>query len=276
MFLLAAGATHALAASSAPGHEPAENPHPAASTQPASDVITVMTYNIHHAAGADKKVDVERIARVIRSCEADLVALQEVQRGGKRVHDLDEPAELGKLTGMYHAFGETMPWDTTGQYGDAILSRFPIISSRVVKLPWTPGNHREQRILLEVICKTPKGEIAFFSTHLDHTGHSPDRLPQAKAIVEATKDLKHPAILGGDFNCPPQSKPVKEIETIWTIASDRDPSPTCPADHPKGKIDHIFVKPADRWHILSAKVIDEREASDHRPVVVKVEMRGQD
>src|ERR1700687_6094305 len=66
--------------------------------------VRVMTYNIHVGVGMDKKMDLQRIADVINQEHPDLVALQEVDRGVKRTHGVDEIAELGRMTRMEYAF----------------------------------------------------------------------------------------------------------------------------------------------------------------------------
>src|SRR6184192_542653 len=87
--------------------------------------IRVMTYNIHVGVGMDKKLDLARIAKVINSQHCDLVGLQEVDRGVERTQRIDEIAELAKLTKMDYAFAFNLKYQG-GQYGVAILSRFPI------------------------------------------------------------------------------------------------------------------------------------------------------
>lgn len=91
-----------------------------------SETIRLLTYNIRHARGMDGEVNVRRIAAVIREIAPDVVALQEVERGVPRTERRDLTRELAVLTGMAgyfernHAVGG-------GDYGNAILSRFPII-----------------------------------------------------------------------------------------------------------------------------------------------------
>ena len=256
MFLLAAAAMASLVTIGGCAPKPRE--------------LTVMTYNIHHGEGMDKKLDLARIARVIRDQKPDLVALQEVDAGTNRTNHVMQAAELGRLTSMHHAYGAAMDFDG-GKYGDAVLSRYKIVESRVISLGYRPGNRREPRVAVMAIVALPGGErIAFISTHLDHTANSPDRLEQAQAINEQTRDVREPAILGGDFNCEPGSPPMAELQKDWSVVSDRDSSLTCPADQPRTKIDHVLVKPAKRWRVVDARVIDERVASDHRPVVVRV------
>lgn len=67
--------------------------------------LRVLTYNIHHGAGIDGKLDLERIARVIRDARPDIVALQELDRNTQRTRKVDQPAELARLTGLHGTFG---------------------------------------------------------------------------------------------------------------------------------------------------------------------------
>src|SRR5690242_20659699 len=87
--------------------------------------IRVMTYNIHVGVGMDKKLDLPRIAGVITKEHPDLVGLEEVDRGVERTGRIDEIAELAKLTKMDYAFAFNLKYQG-GQYGVAILSRYPI------------------------------------------------------------------------------------------------------------------------------------------------------
>ncbi len=237
--------------------------------------LTVMTYNIHHAAGTDGEVDLERIARVIRAASPDFVALQEVDKQTKRVDGADQAADLARLTGMYPAYGRAMSYDG-GQYGNAVLSRYPIRSVRVQSLPWTEGEKREPRCAVAATAALPgkAGAIQFISTHLDHTRESTDRLAQAEMINEAWQDAGERTILAGDINCEPGSPPMEALSREWRLVSGTDPAaPTCCGATPKVKIDHVFVKPSSRWRVIEQRVIDEPVASDHRPVVVKLELR---
>src|SRR5207245_3068269 len=88
-------------------------------------IIRVMTYNIHVGVGMDKKLDLPRIAGVINQQHPDLVGLQEVDRGVERTQRIDEIAEIASRTRMDYAFSFNLRYQG-GQYGVAILSRFPI------------------------------------------------------------------------------------------------------------------------------------------------------
>lgn len=230
--------------------------------------ITVLTYNIHHGAGTDGKYDLSRVADVIKKSGADLVALQEVDRNTNRTKD-DQPAKLATLTGFHPCFGRAMNFEG-GEYGDLILSRYPLGKTDTHALPYKEGGHREPRCIVIAHVKLPAGEIVFASTHLDHTGGPDnDRLAQAKEIVAALKDQTLPTIIAGDFNAKPNSEPIAQIMAHWTNTTGEEP--TCPSDNPKEKIDYIFVN--DRLNAVGSQVIDDPVTSDHRPVRATLEMK---
>ncbi len=240
--------------------------------------LTVMTYNIHHGEGNDKKLDLPRIASVITASKADLVALQEVDLGTERTNRVAQAQELAKLTGMHFVYGPAMDFQG-GKYGDAVLSRFPIRSWRFVSLPWTEGKEREPRVaVVTTVMLTRDKKLTFISTHFDHTREPSDRYVQAKALDTALEERagRKPvaAILAGDFNCEVGTPAMQELMGKWKLVSDANPALTCPSDLPTSKIDHIFVRPSERWNVVEVKVIEETVASDHRPVVARLELKS--
>src|SRR5690606_16137530 len=99
-----------------------------------SMIARVVSYNIHHGLGMDDSVNLERTARVLRTLQADIAGLQEVDSSVQRSGGVDQAAVLGEMLGMDHAFGAFMPYEG-GRYGMAILSKFPIVRSESVRLP---------------------------------------------------------------------------------------------------------------------------------------------
>ncbi len=227
----------------------------------------MLTYNIHHGAGTDGKYDLSRVADVIKKSGADLVALQEVDKGTKRTTE-DQPAELEKMTGLHAVFGKAMNYDG-GEYGDLILSRYPVNKSEVHPLPHKEGGKREPRCLVIAQLQTPVGEVVFASTHLDHTGADNDRMDQVKEIVETLKDEKLPTIIAGDFNCPPKSEPIQHMLKHWNDST--SDAPTVPAEKPKTKIDYVFA--SNQFEAGKSKVIDDPVTSDHRPGMVELKLK---
>jgi endonuclease/exonuclease/phosphatase family metal-dependent hydrolase len=251
------------------GNEPAGAA--AASNEPLQ--LRVLSYNIHHSEGGDGKVDLGRIARVINDAHPDLVALQEVDSGTKRTAGVDQPRRLAELTKLEFVFGDNISYEG-GRYGNAVLSRFPIVRHKNHPLP---SHYKgEQRGVLEVEARLPNGRppLVFYATHFDYRGnYDGERMESARLVNQLVAQRPDAtAILAGDLNATPESKPLTELATAWG----RDPrlSPTYPAASPASQIDHVLFRPADRWRVVESRVINEAVASDHRPLLVVLELRS--
>jgi len=232
--------------------------------------LRVLCYNIHYGQGNDGRYDVERLAKVIMEAKPDLVALQEVDVGVKRSGRIHEAQRLAKLTGLAVRFGPTQHYEG-GLFGNAILTRFPILDVAIHPLPYTESTPDRITYPRGAIAVTVKGpgdrKLRFISTHFQHNVPE-DRVAEAKAInrIFATEDDGVPAILAGDMNAVPDSKPIAELLKRWTNAVDEHVSPTAPATNPRSRIDYIFYRPNSRFDLVESKVIPEVMASDHRPV----------
>jgi endonuclease/exonuclease/phosphatase family metal-dependent hydrolase len=244
-----------------------------AQEKPASPrTLRVLTYNIHHAEGVDKKLDIPRIANIIKATEADLVAVQEVDFKTKRTGNVDTPAELAKLTGMHVYFAKAMDYQG-GAYGQVLLSKHPLTDTRTHPLPPTEQGV-EPRIMAEARLKIGDQSIAFFGTHLDHQNES-RRLKQVEEIARITASLKDDtiALLAGDLNARPDSAPIATLLRNWTDPSAGKGLLTIPADKPKSQIDYVLYRPKDRLRATEVKVLEEPVASDHRPVLAVFEIQ---
>lgn len=232
--------------------------------------LRILSYNIHHAEGVDGKLDVPRIAQVILSVKPDLVALQEVDKNTTRTGKVNQDIELAHLTNMNSVFGSNITFQG-GQYGNAILSKFPIIKNKNFLLPNVDSG--EQRGLLRSqIQISNKENVLFFSTHLDHRRSDTERLASAEAINQIISlDNKSPAILAGDFNDVPESPTLKELGKLW-LRTNKKILKTIPASKPSRQIDYIFVQPKERWKIIESQVLDEDIASDHRAIFSIIEL----
>lgn len=230
-------------------------------------LVRVLAYNIHHAnpPSIPDSIDLPAIARVIRESNADLVALQEVdvhtQRSGKGLH---QAAVLAELTGMYYYFAKSIPYQG-GEYGNAILSRFPIESSE--KIPLFSADGTEPRALLSVQVSLPGGKrILFASTHLDFSSAS-NTARQAADITRHFEKATLPIIVAGDFNAPPGSEAITELDNYFKRTCEENCPPTIPVVNPKRTIDFIFYRPASSFAVNEHQVLSETYASDHLPVL---------
>jgi endonuclease/exonuclease/phosphatase family metal-dependent hydrolase len=232
--------------------------------------LSVLTYNIHHGEGSDGELDLERIAKVISAAEPDLVSLQEVEHQTSRTGRVPQAEKLGELTGLKSVFGGNIRL-LGGQYGNAVLTRLPIRKYRNHKLPNV--NRGEQRgfLTVEFAWPTDDDTLLFVATHFDHRPSSDERQLSAQAINELVEQrVRVAVILAGDFNTIPSTREAKVLLDKWTSTNSKH-QPTFPADKPEREIDYILVRPAIRWKVVEAEVLDEPVASDHRPLLATLE-----
>jgi endonuclease/exonuclease/phosphatase family metal-dependent hydrolase len=230
-------------------------------------ILRILSYNLHGGEGLDGKIDLPRLAKVISGAKPDLVALQEVDRNTWRSGRIDQPAEFAKLTGMQVAYGPAMDYDD-GEFGNAILSRWPIQSSVRHALPSPAG--REPRSAAEVVVRPDGGApLRFLSAHFDHQIEDV-RVGHAKAVLAAT-DGGEPAILAGDFNATPGSPTLKTLLTAWSDATAVPGMLTFPSNPGRIKIDYVLHRPAGVFKVVEARTLNEPVASDHCPVLVVLE-----
>lgn len=240
------------------------------SIQPA-DALRVVSYNIKHGRGNDDIVDLERTASVIRAQRPDIVGLQEVDDRAERSGRVPQAAQLGKSLGLHHAFGRFMDFQG-GAYGMAILTRFPIEARQDVWLP--EGN--EPRIALSVRVRLPDGSLlTIVNVHFDWVRDDTFRYAQAEALTKYLDALTMPYILLGDFNDLPASRTLALFrERAGEAAKPEANRFTFSATEPSREIDYIFFAPAAAWRAREVTVVDERLASDHRPVVAVLDRKS--
>jgi endonuclease/exonuclease/phosphatase family metal-dependent hydrolase len=222
----------------------------------------VLTYNIHHGEGTDKRFDYDRLAGVINGLRPDIVALQEVDCGTERASGADQAKRLARLCRMHYAFGQAMPHQG-GQYGEAILSRFPIEKTVVHPLPY--HSDFEPRAAVEVVIRPAGiGPLSFVGTHLCHRSEEL-RIQQTRRLSELfpSKD-GNPVILAGDFNSRPGSEPMNVLLGAGWID----------VVAPRSVIDYILVRACNAWAVKEVVIVDEPVASDHDPVLAVLEWSG--
>lgn len=237
--------------------------------------VRVMAFNIHHGADPADNLDLERIAGVIEDSGAELIGLQEVDNHWSSRSDFqDQAAWLAERLGMHYAYAANLDRDPAAgqterrQYGTAVLSEYPIISSENHLLTNIAYAERptEQRGLLEAVINVEGNHISFYSTHLDHQ-RSEQRQSQVKEILAIADESDRPAVVVGDLNAVPGTP---EMNTILSQFSDvfaalgQDDDFTYPVENPNRRIDYILTEGAIQP--LSAEVIDT-DSSDHLPIV---------
>lgn len=219
--------------------------------------MRVVTYNIRHAS----LKGLDAIVEVLRPLDADLIALQEVDRGVPRSGHVDQATVLAQALGLRGTFAPAMGLQG-GQYGVALLSRHPIASTRIHPLP----SPLEPRVALEATVERPGGPWQIAVTHL---GLQPtERFGQVRRLLRAVPATPR-SLLMGDLNEGRTEPAFAILTTRWVdCLGEAGPIPlvTYPAEHPAIGIDHVLrspdLPPAVRARTLST------QASDHLPVVV--------
>lgn len=241
-------------------------------TEDVSVNLKVMSYNIHHANPPSKSglIDMDAIAQIILKEKPDLVGLQEVDRFTKRSGGIDQAQVLAEKTGMHFQFFKAINYDG-GEYGLAILSRFPIKEHSLMALPQVFKD--EERVLSWVQVSLPnRQEIVFANTHLDAQKLDRNRVVQMQSILAKLKPIKLPTILMGDLNSEPHQEPVRVLDTEFTRSCANQCAFTFPQDVPTKTIDYIATRNT-KWNLVSHQVVAEQYASDHRPVVAVYQIK---
>lgn len=235
------------------------------------NTVRILTFNILHGATTQGNFDLDKLAAVIKEADADIVAMQEVDFKTKRAKGYDLVTELGLRTKMSPLFGIAMPYNG-GAYGEGILTKMPILKSKNVALPHSPGN--EPRAALSVLVQLETGDtIRFVATHLEHQENSTDRIDQVKKINAIFANDRFPAILAGDLNDTPESKTIAILKENWTDSSRKSSFLTFPSDAPDRKIDYILFRPAEKWEVIDSYPICDSIASDHCAVLSVLQLK---
>ena len=222
--------------------------------------LRVLTYNIHHGEGMDNEFNYERLAKIIRDLNPDVVALQEVDYKTRRSSMIDQAGLLGELTRMKAVFGRAMYFQG-GEYGEALLSRFPMEEKRVYALPYHSGQEPRIALAAKIIPDGDLPEFIFVGTHLCHQSEE-TRYEQMTRIHSLFSDVEDgPVILAGDLNAREGSFPMNVLlQNGWKDASS-----------PDSRIDYILIRSKDPWKVVDVRIIEDDVASDHFPVFVVLE-----
>ncbi|HZQ47167.1 MAG TPA: endonuclease/exonuclease/phosphatase family protein [Verrucomicrobiae bacterium] len=239
----------------------------------ASTTLRVMTFNIQHGAGADNKIDLLRTAEAIKREKPDIVALQEVDRGVARTNHRNLPLELQAMTGMPVYFTNNFHFQG-GEYGNAVLTRFPILMQTNTYYKMIRTN--EQRGIIQMILDVHGRKLLFMTTHIDYRPDNKERLMNVAQIKEITKQYPGlPVILCGDFNETPKGRVYGEMKKsfadAWQIAGEGE-GLTFPSPKPIRRIDYIWVS-ADKSVEPLVTWVPDTKASDHRPLVAELRLK---
>ena len=239
--------------------------------------LRVMTYNVHGCTGLDGKNSSERIARVIARHDVDVVALQEIDVGRDRSGKIDQADRIARKLGMVSHFYPSFVLKE-GQYGNAVISRYPLKIVRTDALPRlkTHGVF-EPRAALWVEIDVNGVKVNLINSHLSLW--PAERLAQTEALLGpdwiGSAACQAPVILCGDFNSNPRSMVCKrmggKLRDAQLLLASHKPHNTWMAAHPFRRIDHFFVSPDIGVLNITVPTTElDRIASDHLPLIVEL------
>lgn len=230
--------------------------------------MRIMSYNIHSGKNMDGKLDIAAISEVISDLAPDICALNEVRMRTSDVHGLELASVIGEHVGMDWRFGRAIDI-AGGEYGNAILSRFPILSSRVVPVAQLPPEEQEKwyepRSALEVVVQSLSGPVQVVTCHFGL-----NRREQEEAVKTVLPMLRAdiPSLFMGDLNVSPRSDLIAALRAVIRDTAEDLPL-TYPARGANVKIDYIFA--SDHFRCGACRTV-QTLASDHLPIFADVQL----
>ena len=226
----------------------------------AQNTLKLMTYNIKNANGMDDVCDFQRVANVINNASPDVVAIQEVDSMTNRSGQKYVLGEIAERTQMHAYFAPAIDYDG-GKYGIGLLTRQVPVRLQTIPLP---GREEARALILAEF-----EDYIYCCTHMSLTEE--DRMESLKIVKSFTTPYKKPLFLAGDMNAEPESDFIKELQKDFQILSNPKQY-TYPAPEPKETIDYIATlkSNANGFALISAQVLHEPMASDHRPILVEL------
>lgn len=239
--------------------------------------VSIMTYNVHSCIGSDGTASPARIAEVIALYGADIICLQELDIRLLRSGGEDQAREIADRLNMEFHFYPSLRLEEEGEYGNAVLTRFPLRAIKAGELPTLPGRRDvEQRGALWVKVTVGGRDLNIITTHLGLSRQ--ERLAQTEELLgpawTGSVECRPPIILCGDMNALRFSRVYRRFAAafvdacggkIWKAAK------TWHSRFPLLRIDHVFLSPdvtVEKLVVPRTKLT--RLASDHLPVVAVV------
>ncbi len=235
----------------------------------------ILTYNVHRCVGADRRLDVGRVAEVIARLKPDIVALQELDVGRARTGGVDQAHQIARRLKMAFHFHPALRVEEE-LYGDAILTIYPERLIQTGPLPGHPAIPRlEPRGAVWLSAEIEGKPLQVINTHL---GLVPKEQQLQAAWLDGPSWLDHPmrkgpTILLGDFNATSSSVVYRtlcaKLAAARRLAPTKSATSTFPSTLPVLRIDHIFVSPEIKVEDVFVP-FDQltRTASDHLPLVM--------
>ncbi|HKH25818.1 MAG TPA: endonuclease/exonuclease/phosphatase family protein [Acidimicrobiia bacterium] len=229
--------------------------------------MRLASFNIKNGLSGDGSCEPEALVGACRMLRADVLALQEVDRGVPRSNKADQTEIVADGCGLTGLYAPARRLDG-GEYGNALLVRGSLADVENVRLPVLPGNEARSAVVARAEVNGLALSVA--GTHLQnrHGGPPPtskdaaEQLDQLSVVLGALASRPRPKVLLGDLNMPPEVV-VPVLESAGYAVADSEPTVVVGA--PKFRIDYVAV---DGLAVGAGEVVDTA-VSDHRAIVAE-------
>ncbi len=231
--------------------------------------LTLVTYNVHGCKGLDGRRSEARIARVLEACDADVIALQELDAGRSRSDFIGQASHLADRLEMDHYFSPAAHWEE-GEYGSAILSRLPMRHVKSAPLPARGFHEPRGAHWVEIVVRRRKVQIV--NTHLDfQRSCQADQLDVLLSDAWIRNEAFHPpGILCGDLNFGPSSALYGKLGQCLKDAA-RENGRALATWMGLRRLDYFWVTPdVTTERVRLGRTLRALVASDHAPLIAEL------
>ncbi len=237
-------------------------------------ILRVATYNIHKGVqglGPVRRLEIHNLGLAVEALDADVVCLQEVRAGNRRESQhfarWPEQAQADFLAPLgYESVYRTNAVTRHGEHGNALLSRWPVLSQQHEDM----SDHRfEQRGMLHVQLQVQELCVHVMVIHLGLIRGSRERqVAQLKALIARDVAPQAPLLLAGDFNDPGAwlHDALGEIGLQCAVGPRQA---TFPSRLPLLQLDHIFARGLQPLSIVVPRGRTWWRMSDHLPLIAE-------
>lgn len=228
--------------------------------------LRILTYNIHGAKGVDGRRDYLRIGKFLKEQNIDVALIQELDTRPVSSNTDDDILSLQTDHFPYFSAAPTITLPS-GWYGNAILSRHPIIKETIIDIS---HDGREPRNILEIFIQTKRGQLHIVNTHKGlRPSERGQQMKKLNDLLSRQSDL--PLVVGGDIN--EWQTYAGALRRLNKVLHPIPSGATFPTRFPVLNLDRMWCRPENL--ILKSQVLKTKETriySDHYPLLIEIEL----